>query len=65
MGPSDILACTASKQYDFPPPSCVPVPCGEPNPPVNGYVELSSGGMSYLHNASYVCRVGYEFSTGK
>jgi len=65
VGPSKVLTCTASTTYDFPPPSCVPVDCGSPTSPQNGYIELLSSGTTYLHNASYVCHVGYQLDTGK
>ena len=65
IGPSNTLSCTSLKTYDFPPPSCVPVSCGHPDSPQNGYVELFSGATTYLHNATYLCHVGYELNAGK
>nr|CAB3266742.1 sushi, von Willebrand factor type A, EGF and pentraxin domain-containing protein 1-like [Phallusia mammillata] len=58
------LTCTAARVYDLPSPVCIPVSCGEPGAVANGRITDRSGAVTFGHNVTYACDIGYELRSG-
>lgn len=52
------ISCQADSTWSFPLPECIPVECPQPEDIQNGIVDVQ--GLTYLSNAVYTCKPGFE-----